>query len=61
MDKKFKQGDRVYHKNLKQYGIFIGYTYLSEEECYVEFETEDGEIEQKHVCVSWLEPAQKNI
>ena len=25
MDKKFKHGDRVYHKNLKQYGFFIGF------------------------------------
>lgn len=59
MDKKFKHGDRVYHKNLKQYGFFIGYAWESEEECDVNFETEDGEIEQKHVSVNWLEPAQK--
>lgn len=59
MDKKFKYGDRVYHKNLKQYGFFIGYAWESEEECDVNFETEDGEMEQKHVSVNWLEPAQK--
>lgn len=59
MDKKFKHGDRVYHKNLKQYGFFIGYAWESEEECDVDFETEDGEMEQKHVSVNWLEPAQK--
>ena len=59
MDKKFKHGDRVYHKNLKQYGFFIGYAWESEEECDVNFETEDGEMEQKHVSVGWLEPAQK--
>ena len=59
MDKKFKHGDRVYHKNLKQYGFFIGYAWESEEECDVNFETEDGEMEQKHVSVSWLELAQK--
>ena len=43
MEKKFKHGDRVYHKNLKQYGFFIGYAWESEEECDVDFETEDGD------------------
>jgi len=42
-----------------EHGFFIGYAWESEEECDVDFETEDGEIEQKHVSVSWLEPAQK--
>ena len=59
MDKKFKHGDRVYHRNLKQYGFFIGYAWESEEECDVNFETEDGEMEQKHVSVNWLELAEK--
>ncbi len=57
MDKKFKPGDRVYHRNLKQYGTFINYAWESDEECDVEFEAEDGYIEQKHVSVSWLELA----
>lgn len=47
MDKKFKHGDRVYHSNLKQYGTFIDHAWESEEECDMDFETEDGEIEQK--------------
>lgn len=55
MEKKFKSGDRVYHKNLKQYGIFIGYAWESDEECDVDFEMEDEDLEQKHVSVSWLE------
>lgn len=25
MEKKFKHGDRVYYRNLKQYGTFISY------------------------------------
>lgn len=57
MEKKFKTGDRVYHRNLKQYGTFVGYAWESKEECDVDFEIEDGEIEQKHVSVSWLELA----
>lgn len=52
--KKYKAGDRVYHKNLKMYGIFIGYAWESEQECDVDFETEYG-IEQRHVSVNWLE------
>ena len=58
MDKKFKHGDIVYHRNLKQYGTFIDYAWESEEECDVDFEMEDGEMEQKHVSVSWLELVQ---
>ena len=41
MEKKFKSGDRVYHRNLKQYGKFIGYAWESDDECDVEFEEED--------------------
>lgn len=44
MDKKFKHGDRVYHRNLKQYGTFVDYAWESNEECDVEFEAEDGYI-----------------
>lgn len=57
MESKFKPGDRVYHRNLKQYGIFVGYAWESDEECDVDFEMEDGEIEQKHVSINWLELA----
>lgn len=56
MEKKFKTGDRVYHRNLKQYGKFIGYAWESDNECDVEFEG-DGYVEQKHVSVSWLDLA----
>lgn len=28
---------------------------------YVDFEMEDGEIEQKHVSVNWLEFAEENM
>ncbi len=57
MEKKFKHGDRVYHKNLKQYGKFIDYAWESDDECDVEFEAEDGYVDQKHVSVNWLELA----
>ena len=55
MEKKFKPGDRVYHRNLKQYGKFVGYAWESDDECDVEFEEDDGYVEQKHVSVSWLD------
>lgn len=55
MNKAFKSGDRVYHKNLKLYGTFIDYAWESDDECDVDFEMEDGEIEQRHVSVGWLE------
>lgn len=51
---RFKPGDRVYHKNLKLYGTFIDYAWESDDECDVDFEMEDGEIEQRHVSASWL-------
>lgn len=54
MSKAFKPGDRVYHKNLKLYGTFIDYAWESDDECDVDFEMGDGEIEQRHVSVSWL-------
>ena len=59
MKKKFKHGDRVYHKNLNQYGYFIDYAWESDEECDVNFETEDGRTEQKHVSLNMLELACK--
>lgn len=51
---KFKPGDRVYHRNLKLYGTFVGYAWESDTECDVDFKMEDDEIEQRHVSVSWL-------
>ncbi len=59
MEKKYKHGDRVYHRNLEQYGTFISYAWESDEECNVDFETADGDLEPKHVSVSWLDLATK--
>lgn len=57
MEKKIKPGDKVYHRQLKLYGIFVGYAWETDEECDVDFKMEDGEIEQRHVSVSWLDKA----
>lgn len=59
MEKKFKQGDSVYHKKLKQCGVFLGYACESDEECDVDFDMEDGYKEQKHVSVRWLDLVEK--
>lgn len=55
MEKIFKPGDRVYHGNLKLYGTFIGYAWESDEECDVDFDLGNGDFEQRHVSVSWLD------
>ena len=55
--KTFNPGDGVYHKNLKLYGTFVGYAWESDNECDVDFEMEDGEIEQRHVSVGWIDKA----
>ncbi len=53
MEKKFKPGDMVYHKNLKLEGKFLGYAWESDDEADVEFVI-DGEIEQRHVSINQL-------
>ena len=49
----FKKGDRVFHKNLKLFGTFVD----------VDFEMEDGYIEQRHVSINQLQkrPSDKEI
>lgn len=57
----FKKGDIVYHKNLKMVGIFVGYAWESKEEADVDFEMEDGYIEQRHVSINQLEKKPDDI
>lgn len=49
---KFKNGDIVYHKRLKQFGTFIKYNQLCDDECLVMFNDEDGYEDYKFVSVS---------
>ena len=53
--KKFKQGDIVYHRHLKQYGKFIEYNRISDEEAYVEFTDQYGYSDVKCVTVAQLQ------
>lgn len=53
-EKKFKKGDRVFHKRLMRVGIFERYAPL-EEECFVQFFDEDGYFDEcLHVSTSQL-------
>lgn len=51
---KFKNGDIVYHKRLKQFGIFIKYNQLCGEECLVKFSDENGYEDYRIVSASQL-------
>lgn len=51
----FKPGDRVFHKNLRLIGTFVGYAWESDEEADVDFEMGDGLIEQRHVSINQLQ------
>lgn len=53
--KKFKQGDIVYHRHLKQYGKFIEYNWISDEEAYVAFTDQYGYSDVKCVTVAQLQ------
>ena len=46
MDYNFKQGDKVYHKNLKMYGIYADNDWASNDSCFVDFENDTS------LCVS---------
>lgn len=50
----FKEGDRVYHKHLNQFGTFVQYKKICDEECYVEFLDQDNYTECKCVSLSQL-------
>lgn len=50
----FKKGDRVYHKNLKLYGIFQEYDWASEDFCFVTFDSEDNYDDTRCVSLNQL-------
>lgn len=55
MDKRFKTGDVVYHRHLKQFGKFIEYNKLSDSEAFVEFTEDDGYVECKCITLAQLQ------
>jgi hypothetical protein len=57
----FKKGDKVFHKNLNLFGIFVDYAWENpNEEADVDFEMEDGYIEQRHVSINQLQKCSSN-
>lgn len=52
---KFNKGDRVFHKNLELFGTFVDYAWETNAEADVDFEMEDGYIEQRHVSINQLQ------
>lgn len=38
----FKEGDRVFHRNLKRYGTYVEDDWASDDSCYVKFDNEDN-------------------
>lgn len=52
----FKKGDKVFHKNLELFGTFVDYAWENpNEEADVDFEMEDGYVEQRHVSINQLD------
>lgn len=56
----FNKGDRVFHKNLKLFGTFVDYAWETNAEADVDFEMEDGYIEQRHVSINQLQKCQSD-
>jgi len=55
---KFNPGDRVFHRNLKEYGTFVEYDKFScNQDCYVRFDNEDDPDDVRCVSALWLDRA----
>ena len=39
---KFNKDDRVFHRGLKRYGIYVDDDWASDDSCYVKFDNEDN-------------------
>lgn len=52
--REFKKGDRVYHRNLQKKGTFVEYDWTGKDECHVDFDTDDGFDDCRHVTTSQL-------
>lgn len=57
---KFKAGDRVFHKNLRLFGTFVGYAWNSDEEAIVKFDNEDNPDDCRHISVNQLQKCPSN-
>ena len=57
---KFKNGDKIFHKNLEAYGIFEEYDWADNSSCFVTF-YEDGHEDFKCVSLNQLIKTDKQI
>lgn len=59
----FKKGDRVFHVGLSLTGIFMEYSWNSDEEAIVKFDNVDNPDDCRHISVSQLQkcPSDKEI
>jgi len=55
MNATFKQGDKVYHRNLEWYGIFYEYDVLDVDTCTVVFTKDDGYEDERRVSINMLD------
>lgn len=51
----FKEGDRVFHRNLKRYGTYVEDDWASDDSCYVKFDNEDDPDDVLCVTKKWIE------
>lgn len=52
---KFNKDDRVFHRGLKRYGIYVDDDWASDDSCYVEFDNEDNPDDVLCVSKNWLD------
>ena len=57
---KFKNGDKVFHKNLEEYGVFEDYDWADKYSCFVTF-YEDGYENFKCVSLNQLRKTDKKV
>lgn len=52
---KFKKGDRVFHRRLERYGIYVDDDWASVDSCFVKFDNEDDPDDVLCVSKNWLD------
>lgn len=52
---KFNKDDRVFHRGLKRYGIYVDDDWSSDDSCYVKFDNENNPDDVLCVSKNWLD------
>lgn len=61
MKNKFKIGDKVFHKNLEEYGVFESYNNYDDDSCFVTFYSDGYYPSCKCVSLNQLSKTDKNV